>query len=389
MLTINNNPNSVFFQPEPGKPNPNEPRIPGQLRSRVVRKGQKGRTCVYYALQILLDEAANPKNERSPGEQLLSNHRKEITVWSHKWVPTREYIGEIKKRNLIECTRATVPFLIQCLLQRKAKNLNEPHIDIIIEQLTKFSTQQVYDDLWAYINLEEHEELIRIHTRLLDGINYPENQIEEYFKSRVLNPEIYDFLRNTNAYLPQFPEDQRQEILVSATRRRAVIFQSLYVRIAKEVYGLEISSWTPHQPIDALIKELQLRGPLFVLANLGKGVYIDDPIPLRDKIEGRTIFGWKPNAVRKEEGHAIVIIGAEAINNKGYIYFLDPSSVSIDRNSQEIFKASYERLLSSVLDLHHKRNELIQEESKQDNANLAPSSNEYALYRPKNNTPIE
>jgi hypothetical protein len=262
MLTINNNPNSVFCPPEPGKPNPNEPRIPGQLRSRVVRQRQKGDTCVYYGLQILLDEAKNPKNERSRGEQLLSNHRKEIIAWTERWEPIRQQ---------------------------------------------------------------------------------------------------------------------------TATHVRAGLLHGLYVRVAKEVYGLEISSWNPEQPITALIKELQLHGPHLVLATLGKPIYITSPIPLKDKIEGRTIFGWTPNAARLEGSgsHTIVVVGAEVVNNRGYVYFVDPDTVSSDRNSQEIFKVSYERLLSSINDLRQRNDAFRRQQIQQGNAHIAPFVNEYALYCPK------
>ncbi|MBA3284378.1 MAG: hypothetical protein H0U27_04880, partial [Nitrosopumilus sp.] len=117
---INGNQNSIFCPPEPGKPNPYEDRVIGQLRSRIVRHGQKGNTCIYTAMQILLDEAKNPKYERSLGEKLLAKHRKELTEWSKKWNPIQELITAINI-NHTRCTKATAPFLLQVLEKTQEK----------------------------------------------------------------------------------------------------------------------------------------------------------------------------------------------------------------------------------------------------------------------------
>lgn len=373
-MQTNNDYNSVFCFPEPGKPNPHEPHIPGQMRSRVVRHRQKGNTCVYYGLQILLDEAKSSKQEQSNSEKLLSFHRRRVTLWTEKWNFIEFLVHEIYNSNLTG-TKATSHLLVQA-----AANKNDSNLNSLVQ---KFCEQEIYDDFAQYVNATRQKELEHIHSQLIEQINYPKDQIDEYCQSTFNVP--YELVENPQKFIPAIPIHLRESILKSAASIKVGLLHGIYVRISKEVYGLEISSWTPDQPINSLIKELQLHGPHMVFANLGKPIYTTPPIKLKDKIEKRTIFGWSPNSKRIEShgSHTIVIVGAEVVNNKGYVYFLDPSTESSDYNSQEIFKVSYERLLSTILDLRQRHYAFRKQEFLKGKPGIAPFVNEYALYCPK------
>lgn len=372
MLQINNNPNSVFCAPPPGKPNSNEPRIQGRLRSRIVRHSQKGDTCLYSALQILRDEAKPPKSDRSQAEKLLSRHKKTLNKWTDKWGPIEKTVSEIYESGL-NCTREKAPLLIQASKEHKE----------LSEEAQRFMNQKVHDDLELYISAAKKEELEKIHRKLFIDLGYTQNQVDDFFQSTL--PTHHHMSCNPDKYFSDLPKHEQAEKLLTLNHLRATMMHGFYCRVAKEIYGLEFSSWNPEKPISELIEQLKLHGPLLVNSGIGKSLYATPPRRLNDQIEGRTIWGWTPNSERIEGNgsHAIVIVGAEEVNNRGYVYFLDPLTESRDLNSQEIFKVSYSRFLSTIFDLRQRNDVLRKEFAQQKLSNQTPFFNEYALFCPK------
>jgi hypothetical protein len=120
------------------------------------------------------------------------------------------------------------------------------------------------------------------------------------------------------------------------------------------VCGAKKSTWHPEQPIDNLMEQLKLHGPLLAAGKFGQLFYEDPSFETNDKIEGRPIFGWKPNAKRREGGlynqHAVVIVAAQKINGKEYVYFIDPvdGSNPADLRTQKIYVQSYEKFRSFI-----------------------------------------
>ncbi|MEK7340149.1 MAG: hypothetical protein AABZ92_05510, partial [Verrucomicrobiota bacterium] len=126
-------------------------------------------------------------------------------------------------------------------------------------------------------------------------------------------------------------------------------------KISAEAYGLQKSSWTPLQKIDCLMKELQTKGPLYVVGNLGRPTYVDEPFKMSQKISERDIYAWRPGATRNPDlGHAILLVGAKKVQDKAFVYFIDsvdPSDPN-DRSKQKIYMISYTNLTSNICDLH-------------------------------------
>ena len=119
-------------------------------------------------------------------------------------------------------------------------------------------------------------------------------------------------------------------------------------------YHLNRSAWHPSHPIERLIREISKHGPHAVNGHIGQEFYEDKPFKLTEKVEGRTVFGWKPTAQRKSNlpsFHVVVLVGARS--EKGHVYFIDPLDGSDPKNieTQIIYVMSYERLKSVIANL--------------------------------------
>ena len=129
--------------------------------------------------------------------------------------------------------------------------------------------------------------------------------------------------------------------------------------LSAKMYGLEISSWRPVHPIESLIQELKQHGPLFVQGCFGSEYYSVPPRKLEKVLEGREVYGWLKSDLKESSfvnDHAILIVGAEKIETRGFVYFIDPNDESDpqDIKKQKIYVMSYERLTASnnISDLH-------------------------------------
>ncbi|MBI2785423.1 MAG: hypothetical protein HYX60_03595, partial [Legionella longbeachae] len=129
------------------------------------------------------------------------------------------------------------------------------------------------------------------------------------------------------------------------------------------LYNLRYSSWTPKKGFDALVKAISEEGALVMN---GKGIglpfYKSPPEVLQNEknkpihIASRTIRFWQeklPDLNEKTQGHSIVILGAQSIENDGnmeeYIYFIDPNDKSEPHQDSFVYRMSYEDLVSRIL----------------------------------------
>lgn len=378
MSLIDFNHNSIFCPSLPGKPDPHVSLIPGQQRARKDQESQKGNTCIYYALQIVRNNTKSPKNQKSSEEKLLSNHRKQITIWTKKWGEI-EYLSQIFYEQFPDCTQNKARLYMQAI--NKAPN---PHQELIAT-LQAFCSQAIYSELSDYIHAAKAEEIATIHTQLLEALKISAEEIEEYCQTTFRIPS--EALRNPYSFALQVPEDQRHQLIKSTIAVREGVLTGLYVRKAAGIYKFHTSSWTPEQPITELIRQLQLHGQHLFFATLGTSFYAASPLRLKDSIEGRPVFGWSPNAPRLEQhaAHTIVVVGAELIGERGYVYFVDPNDATKagQLETQKIYKVSYERFLSCVHDLRQRHDAPRRQRMQQGDTHIAPFVNEYALYCPQ------
>ncbi|MCE2983496.1 MAG: hypothetical protein LW832_08015 [Parachlamydia sp.] len=127
--------------------------------------------------------------------------------------------------------------------------------------------------------------------------------------------------------------------------------------ISASAYGLKKSTWNPSKGSVALIEELKKNGPLFVGGSFGDCSYMDKPFKMRQSIADRDIYAWRAGAKRHPRmisGHSVLLVGAKKLNDKAFVYFIDPKDPSNpnDRSRQKMYMISFTNLTSSICDLH-------------------------------------
>jgi hypothetical protein len=101
-----------------------------------------------------------------------------------------------------------------------------------------------------------------------------------------------------------------------------------------------------------LIVELKEKGPLNIFGFFGPTTYLE-PDFKHHQVSGRDIFAWRPKTPRdRSAGHSVLIVGAKKVNDKAYVYFIDPinSSDPLDRAKQKIYMNSFENITSNICD---------------------------------------
>lgn len=330
---------SFFCIPLPGKPNPMEA-ISNQPRSRVKQSGQKGDTCVYYALQILRDENRIGKNcppeklEKREIEKKVSQLRKNITK-----IPAfrsddivldfAENINNSLPKNV--CTKGSAQKILL-----KINNLFNPGHEeskkLASDALKSFISQNEFDDFLPFA-IHEHDR------------KYYEKMIEAY------NSFLQEFSSNIKLNENYFLN------LLGIKSENLKLFEKCFIKqmvahsLICDLYEMKKSSWHPNQPISCLVRQLELHGPHFIYGSMGPSFYEEPPIELDTKVEGRTVFAWQPSAKRKGgNSHAVVVVGADEKTSR--VYYLDPIDESTDIKSQKLYAMSYTRLKDVIENLH-------------------------------------
>ncbi|MES2344857.1 MAG: hypothetical protein V4494_02825 [Chlamydiota bacterium] len=327
--------NYAFCAPEPGKPNPYEPKVPGQMRSRVVFKGQKGPTCGFYAMQILRNENKIGKypslaqEQESKIEKMLSCHRKEITAFDQKWKFTIDFAEGLSDNYSGKEKMIAKQFLIN--VAKKGNKDNSVDLNTLI-QLENF-IKSPYEKFSDVVQIAKFEERQLIYNSLLTQVGVTFENIDEYAR---------------NFFERDWNELENNEKLV--------LLNNLVSKYAVEHYQLKASQRHPSDSVIKLIEQIQLHGSHLVKGFFGKINYEEKPFELDQKVEGRPGFGWKIGATQNKNMtsiHNIIIVGAESRNNQNRVYFIDPldSIYPNDLSTQNIYAMSYKKLQSSICSL--------------------------------------
>lgn len=324
----------VFCPPQPGKPNPNESwdLATGDTRSRVAQSPQKvGETCFYYALNMIRTRIgkhpALSQIRARANEVAYSNHRKRLTQ-----------IDETIKWQL-DLAEALTARLGRCTKQVIQHQLKKPGFTAVVDE----ERPKCRAALEVFCKDGGADEDFSTFTHQLWMRARQDNNQQLYDALRI-TPESVTLI--TRSLQKNYKDDMEWILLILPQ-----IFQ-------ENAYGLQRSLWHPTQPITALMEQLRQYGPHVVKGTFGQFFYQDPPFRLSVKVEGRSVFGWRPDAKRKDLGesqHAVTVIGARS--DSGHVYFIDPLDGSDPRNpeTQKIYVMSYEKFKAFLANLYDAR----------------------------------
>ncbi|MBS0652352.1 MAG: hypothetical protein JSR39_02370 [Verrucomicrobia bacterium] len=340
--------NSVFFLLPQGKPNPEiaRPEQGEDTRERVVQKTPKGPTCWYNALKILREQygpkAPSVFLKARVLEKLISEYRKTLNSARKDYLREEECaraqrIDPVFKRLL----HAVSPEM--ALIQSKMIGEKSQGPVKLAELMKDFSAQSTYADLGDFVHHRKLSRLIEIHSLYLRILKT--DPAVEFEKEMAIRPW------HTLTY-----KDLPDEF-------KATFLSTLAIRtIARDVYHMSESKWTPFEKVDGLIEKLTERGPMFVCGLFGRTFYNAPPKAMENKLHGKTIWYWPVGSALPDDGaspsHSIIIVGANNEGSRGgVVYFIDPSDGSdpSDPERQKVYAMSYQRLAEKVHDLFGER----------------------------------
>ncbi|MBS0606599.1 MAG: hypothetical protein KF898_06910 [Parachlamydiales bacterium] len=335
---------SIFFLLPQGKPDPKiaRPEEGEDTRERVVQKSPQGPICWYYALKFLREQYG-PKApacflKQRVLEKLISSYRKALTEARKETLREEELVHEYRSNPLLKkLVQASSPEAI--LVQSKISYGENSSVVKLAELMKDFSAQIKYTDLSKFAYCRKLDRTIAIHAQYLKILKTDPHI--EFEKERALRPW------------------QTLELEKLPYEFQATFFSTLAIRtIARDVYQMRESRWSPHQPVTGLIQELIERGPMFMSGLFGRTFYHADCQPLDDKLHGKTIWCWPVGSAIETDGssptHSIIVIGADHEGSRGgRVYFIDPSDGSdpADPERQKVYAMSYLRLAEKIFDL--------------------------------------
>ncbi len=352
-----------------GKPDPRQPRPEGKdTRRLAVQLPQKGNTCWYYGLKIIREQfgkAPHPSfSEERRLEQLASERRKGQTRLDLKYQDDLSVANQLaedphymaKKINTLMGARKYLP-QFQALQQSPSPQVREES-SLLINLLTPFCRQNQWEDLHAYLREDYFIRRNENNSRFLEALKFSPSE----------------------RYQADYPDKKPWGLLT--VLEKAPYLDSLAFRASYEMcYHLCEAKWHPSQPISELISSLESHGPHYMKGMHGKSFYIDEPKPMKEKIQGRTVFYWPKGSERKELGksHSIVVVGAkEGGTSGGLVYFIDPLDKSDPQHPelQKVYVISYDTLCKNLVNLRQEK-----WSSGHDGSVLYAEGVNYALFR--------
>ncbi len=337
--------NLVFCPPQLGKPDPREPRpLEGpDTRTRVLQRGSKDNTCWYYVFNALRERYKAPNTvelKERIWEQIASKRRKAASAHERSLPDIADQLNQGAVQRFLT---ATTLESIKTPEQQQILNILEAlpaevKLSAIIPRFLEQTAHRTLYDYLVYCKLQKRSD---INLTFLSELGTTPQAV---FSSIVdLDPPLRGHFR-TNKWAELAPSDQNS------------FSDHLAKKASADIHGLKVSAWSPSQPIDALIGELQKWGPLSVNGSFGLPHYQDPPMPLGKQLGGQEVYGWSRTA-RKVEGrvmgHAILLVGAEKTGGRGggVVYYNDPMDDSDPAHPEKRrnYAMSYERLTSDSL----------------------------------------
>lgn len=117
-----------------------------------------------------------------------------------------------------------------------------------------------------------------------------------------------------------------------------------------------MSDWKVQHGFCGLLKELKQHGALAVGGHFGFSFYKAFPHRSDNKFGSFNVYYWQPGDHHLDEenngAHEILVVGAEKIKDKEYIYYIDPNDQSSKSCERRVYKMSYARFEKALFDLY-------------------------------------
>ncbi|MBS0650854.1 MAG: hypothetical protein JSR93_06810 [Verrucomicrobia bacterium] len=343
-MSTNSVKESVFFLLPQGKPDPQiaRPEEGEDTRGRIVQKAPQGPICWYYALKVLREQYG-PKApacflKQRVLEKLISSYRQKLTEARLDTLIEEQFVHEHDSNPVLKKLVEVAP-PEAVLIQSKVSHGEKSSIVKLAELMRDFSAQSKYATLSEFVHHRKLSRMIDIHTQYLQILKADPSS--EFEKEKELRPwQTVKFRDLPDAF-------------------RSTFLSTLAIRtIARDVYQMRESRWTPHQTVVGLIQDLTENGPMFVSGLFGRTFYNKPCQPMDDKLHGKTIWYWPVGSALETDGtvptHSIIVIGADQEGSRGgRVYFIDPSDGSdpADTERQKVYAMSYQALTEKVFDL--------------------------------------
>ena len=308
---------SFFCLLPPGKPDPYHAPEGTETRKRVSYQGQKGKTCWYYGFKLLINDRAAPKakeGQQRIHEKALSALRKQFTQLSLEYETSEQLASKfvIDPQN-----RALSLISLLGAVERQAEDA-----DIrknLFPRVGEFVSQVEIETFDQYVKVQWAKDSIKIYKSYLSHYG-------------------------TLAPLEGDPIPQSR------------VLHGTLIHTISKIYGCKSAVWNPSDGRDVLLQQLKEKGAHLINAQIGRGIYLNEPKQLSETVEGRNVYGWPQGSSRRQglESHFVVLVGIKKeAGDKYFVYFVDPLDPSEPGKpeTQKIYKVSYERVIGVIANI--------------------------------------
>lgn len=360
---------TILYSLPQGKPDTRFPLRRGEPedRPRVKQSPQKGPTCTYYAL-AMLRRRFGPQSCDFPDERRIeascSAFRKEVTALDLPRVQRDFKIMEEQMDNLrLKPDLEELQISSSLLLEK----LSMGHFDRIANVVRSFISQTECKNLYQFYTHLVLEPLKMVHLKFFDSMGVDPEQIYLADIRLQLATKLTEDLENKPPDLLREAIDDHVALHYPSwhdyLKARPSVLNAYAMKVMADANGFKISSWTPYQRIDGLIRSLAEEKLLIVGGKLAKKHFPASPV-VKQIIEGRFIYGWENEyAVRPSKflstkktstSHCVVIIGA-SLEGGGLVYLANPNDGSDPQNpeQQKIYCLSYASFIARISDLRN------------------------------------
>lgn len=349
MLTLSileNMDTSILFEIPAGKPDPNQAwLIEKDTRNRVFQSAYKGNNCWYYTFNFIRKRIG-----KNPPQELLQQRELEKICSARRKAQTNHENSLPSSANQLHTElgfKALTPIDLSAAQRIVAnKAIMQPYFETpelkedqpsLFPFIEEFANKKTHANMHAFLVAKKFETRIKINSEFLSHLN-----------SDLKEASALDGLEQT-----EIGKVNGQDHSITS---KAAILDALVREASAKIYGLQKSTWTPSKGIEGLIEELKKKGPLAIGGAFGKGVYLENPFKMNQKIKEREIYAWKRGAKRHKmtfSGHVVLLIGAKKVQDQAFVYFIDPGDPSDpkDLSQQKIYMISFKNLTSHICDL--------------------------------------
>jgi len=333
-----NDPNYVLIQLKPGMPDPDCQctSLDDDSRPRIKRAPQGNRLCWIEAFHMMRTMVGN-----DPAENLTEEWKTEQLVLGlnqqyEKKLTLNGALFRIANDDSLDGIDNSKS--LQNSVNRLSRN-SHPAVEVIFGNIFSGTDLKTKDDLNRAVIAHSIQRIVEIYQKFLAECDVDAEEMNNEFL-------LVTSLSNQRQFA-DFNPTQKMNFLSWCT------FRTCYQK-----YQFEESTWNPSSNIEALVSELRTHGPLLVSGSFGQAFYSTPAFKLRNLVGGRSIWAWTPQIVDVyfkarplgKETHYVVIVGAEAAENRSYVYFVDPidGSSPDEPEKQKIYKTTLDRVRQKI-----------------------------------------